>query len=472
MIYHRSARRVHIVGIGGSGMSPLAAILLAMGKQVSGSDLHLSGVTADLAARGAMIYEGHRRENVQGVDLVVMTSAAHDDNPEIQAAHDAGIPVIKGSQLLGELMLDRQGLAVAGTHGKTTTTAMLACALERAGLDPTFVVGGTVRDLGVSGKLGKGRYLVAEADEYDERFLQLKPFVAVITNIEADHLDFYKSMQNLTFAFTRFVAGIVPGGWLVACGDDRLARQLGEARSLDSLGILRELSGVRGNSLLYGLGENVDYRGERLVQNWAGGFDFDVTCRGESLGRFSTVVPGRHNVQNAVAVVTVAHVIGARLGAVREALAAFHGAARRFEVTGEAGGITVVDDYAHHPTEIKATLAAARSRYAGRRIVAVHQPHTYTRLRNLLGDFAAAFGDADVVFICDIYASRETDDLGMHSTQLVSAMSHPAVHYSGDLAQTTTAVVDALRPGDVLITLGAGDVNTVGKTILQQLVKS
>lgn len=472
MIHHRRARRVHIVGIGGSGMSPLAAIMLAMGKLVSGSDLRLSAVTADLAARGATIYEGHHAAHVAGVDLVVVTSAVHENNPEIQAARAAGIPVIKGSQLLGELMRDRQGLAVAGTHGKTTITAMLACALERAGLDPSFVVGGMVRDLGASGKLGKGRYLVAEADEYDERFLQLKPFVAVITNIEADHLDSYKSMENLTFAFSRFVAGIVPGGWLVACGDDRLARQLGEARSLESLGVLREMSGVRGNSMLYGLGDDVDYRGVDLATNRLGGFDFAVTYRLESLGHFGTAVPGRHNVQNAVAVVAVAHLIGVPLTAVRDALADFHGAARRFEVKGEERGITVVDDYAHHPTEIKATLSAARSRYPGRRIVAVHQPHTFTRLRNLLPEFAAAFDDADVVYICDIYPARETDDLGMHSRRLVAAMAHPAVHYGGSLAQTATLVAAELRPGDVLITLGAGDVTTLGPLLLDRLVKN
>ncbi len=461
-----SAQHVHIIGIGGSGMSPLAAILLAMGKRVSGSDLYLSAVTAGLVAQGATIYEGHRAENIAGAELIVITSAAREDNPEIQQARLTNVPVVKGSQLLGALMDERTGIAIAGTHGKTTTTAMVTLILERAGLDPSFVVGGIVRDLGVSGKLGRGRYLVAEADEYDERFLQLKPHIAVITNIEGDHLDFYKNMSNLTHAFEQFVRGITPGGWLVACGDNALARQMGEVRSLDSLGGLRELHKMRGNSLLYGLGDNLDYQATELAVNDAGGFDFSVVHGGDLVGRFHLIVPGQHNVQNAVAAITVAQLVGVPVAVTQGALAEFRGAERRFEVKGEAQIVTVVDDYAHHPTEIKATLAAARSRYAGRRIVAVHQPHTYSRLLNLLPEFASAFGDADIVLICDIYASRETDTLGMHSQKLVSAMTHPGVHYAGGLDEAAAMLKGLLLPGDVLITLGAGDVNQVGREIL------
>ena len=461
-----SAHHIHIIGIGGAGMSPLAAILLAMHKQVSGSDLKLSAVTAGLAAQGATIYEGHRAENIAGAELIVITSAAHEDNPEIKAARRQGIPVVKGSKLLGALMDERTGIAVAGTHGKTTTTAMIALILERAGLDPTFVVGGIVRDLGVSGKLGTGHYLVAEADEYDERFLQLRPHIAVITNIDGDHLDIYKNMENLIYAFTQFVRGITPGGWLIACGDNGPARQMGEVRSLESLGTLREIHHMRGNSLLYGLGDNVDYQAVDVVVNDAGGSDFGVQYQGARLGRFHLVIPGRHNVQNAVAAIVVAQLVGVPLATTQAALADFHGAARRFEIKGEANGVTVVDDYAHHPTEIRATLAAARARYAGRRIVAVHQPHTYSRLRNLLPEFASAFGDADVVLICDIYASRETDTLGMHSRDLVAAMTHAEVRYVGGLAEAVSALQGLLRPGDVLITLGAGDVNRVGQEIL------
>jgi UDP-N-acetylmuramate--alanine ligase len=437
-----------------------------MHKQVSGSDLHLSAVTEGLAAQGATIYEGHRAENINGAELVVITSAAREDNPEIQEANLKGIPVVKGSKLLGALMEERTGIAVAGTHGKTTTTAMIALILERAGLDPTFVVGGIVRDLGVSGRLGKGHYLVAEADEYDERFLQLRPHIAVVTNIDSDHLDIYKNMENLTYAFTQFVRGITPGGWLVACGDNALARQMGEVRSLNSLGGLRELHHMRGNSLLYGLGENVDYRAVDVTVNDKGGSDFGVTYQGETLGRFHLLVPGLHNVQNAVAAIVVAQLIGVPLATTQAALAEFHGAARRFEVKGEANGVTVIDDYAHHPTEIRATLAAARSRYAGRRIVAVHQPHTYSRLSHLLAEFASAFCDADVVLICDIYASREKETLGMHSRNLVAAMSHANVRYIGGLADAVNALRAFLQPGDVLITLGAGDVNRVGQEIL------
>lgn len=447
-------------------MSPLAAILLAMGKRVSGSDLHLSAVTAGLAAQGATIYEGHRAENIAGADLVVMTSAAREDNPEIQQARRTDVAVVKGSQLLGALMDERTGIAIAGTHGKTTTTAMVALIMERAGLDPSFVVGGIVRDLGVSGKLGQGRYLVAEADEYDERFLQLKPHIAVITNIEADHLDVYKNMSNLTHAFEQFVRGITPGGWLVACGDNTLARQMGEVRTLDALGGLRELHHMRGNSLLYGFGENLDYQATDLLVNDAGCFDFSVVHDGDLVGRFHLAVPGRHNVQNAVAAIVVAQLAGVAVDVTQAALAEFQGAARRFEVRGESQGVTVVDDYAHHPTEIMATLAAARSRYGRRRIVAVHQPHTYSRLLNLLPEFVTAFGDADIVLICDIYASRETDTLGMHSQKLAAAMTHPGVRYAGGLDDAVTMLKGLLLPGDVLITLGAGDVNRVGREIL------
>jgi UDP-N-acetylmuramate--alanine ligase len=463
------ARRIHILGVAGAGMGPLATIMLALGKNVSGSDLHLSAATQELAARGAVLYQGHQPANVHGADLVAVTSAARDDNPEIQEARRLGIPVVKGSQLLGALMADRQGIAVAGTHGKTTTTAMIAFILERAGLDPTYVVGGLVRDLGASGKLGRGPHMVAEADEYDERFLQLKPHIAVVTNIEGDHLDFYKNMENLVFAFERFVNGIIPGGWLVACGDNELSRQMGEARSLSGLGQLRDVSGLRGNSLLYGLGEKVDYRATALMVNDRGGYDFTATDRGQDLGQFSTVIPGQHNVQNALAAIAVARLLAIPIDVVRRSLASFHGAARRFEIKGDVRGITVVDDYGHHPTEIKATLAAARSRYAGRRIVAVHQPHTYSRLRNLLQEFATAFGDADVALICDIYASRESNDLGIHSRDLIAAMRHQDVRYVGGLDRAFAELRALLRSGDVLVTLGAGDITALAERVVSEL---
>ncbi len=462
------AQKVHIIGIGGAGMSPLARILLAMGKAVSGSDLRLSPVTASLSALGAHIYEGHSPEHVGAADLVVITSAAKEDNPEIQAARQRGIPVVIGSDLLGGLMDERQGIAVAGTHGKTTTTAMIALILERAGLDPTIVVGGEMRDLALSGKLGRGPHLVAEADEYDERFLQLRPAIAVVTNVEADHLDFYGNMQNLRFAFRRFVERIQPGGWLVACGDDAGARELGETRTLASLGGLRDLAGVRGSSLLYGLEGDADWRASDLAHNGEGGYDFMVSWRGETVGSFRTIIPGRHNVQNALAAIAVARLVGIEMQSVRATLSDFHGAGRRFELKGEADGVTVIDDYAHHPTEIRATLAAARERYPGRRIVAVHQPHTFSRLRNLLPQFAACFGDADVVLICDIYPARETDSLGVHSQDLVAAMDHPGVRYAGDLAEAAAELQRLVCPGDVVLTLGAGPVNGVGEKLLER----
>jgi len=431
-------------------MSPMAAILLQRGEVVSGSDWQATPVTVRLAAAGATIYQGHQAAHVHGADRVVISSAVPADNPEVVEAHRLGLPVLKAAGLLGELMRGKVGLCVAGTHGKTTTTALLALALRQAGLDPSFVIGGVLRGLEISGYWGAGPHFVAEADEYDRRFLALTPHVAVITSIDPDHLDTYGTLAALEDAFAAFASRVPADGYVVACGD--------EPRVL----ALRKRPDRRGMFVTYGLGSGNDWPATEIIPNDAGGYDFTV---GEA-GRFRLAVPGRHNVVNATAVVAVAALLGVDLNAVRRALADFQGVHRRFEVLGEVNGVTVVDDYAHHPAEIQATLATARARYPDRRLVIVHQPHTYTRTRDLLPDFAVALADADVVVLTPIYAARERDTLGVSSADLAAAMrGHPHVQLVESLNQATLYVSNLLEPGDVLITLGAGDVNQVGRDI-------
>jgi len=443
--------RTHFVGIGGAGMSPMAAILLQRGEVVSGSDLQATPVTASLAALGATVHQGHRAEQSHGTDRVVISSAVPADNPEVLEARRLGLPVLKAAELLSWLMRDRMGLCVAGTHGKTTTTAMLALALREAGLDPSFVVGGVLQGLEIGGYWGAGPHFVAEADEYDHRFLELSPHVAVVTSLDADHLDVYGTMAALEDAFAAFAARVPAEGYVVACGD--------EPRAL----ALRDRPGLSGTFVTYGLGPGNDWQATDIALNDAGGHDFIIGGAGD----FQLRIPGRHNVVNATAVVAVAGLLGLEIDAVRRALAGFQGVHRRFEVLGEVGGITVVDDYAHHPAEIQATLAAARERYPGRRLVAVHQPHTYSRTRDLLTDFAAALAEADVVVLAPIYAARERDTLGVSSADLAAAMAgHSRVTLVGSLDEAAAHVQNALEPGDVLITLGAGDVNHVGRKVL------
>lgn len=442
----------HLVGIGGAGMSPMAAILLQRGEVVSGSDLQATPITENLAALGATVYQGHQAVHVHGADRVVISSAVPADNPEVQEARRLGLPVLKAAELLGWLMRDKMGLCVAGTHGKTTTTAMLALTLREVGLDPSFVVGGVLRGLEIGGHWGTGPYFVAEADEYDRRFLELAPHVAVVTSLDADHLDVYGTMAALEDAFAAFVSAVSAGGYVVGCGD--------EPRVL----ALRDRVDVRVPFVTYGLGPGNDWQTTSVIPNGVGGYDFTI---GE-VGDFRIQVPGLHNVVNATAVVAVVGLLGLGTGAARRALMAFQGVHRRFEVLGEVGGVTVVDDYAHHPVEIRATLAAARIRYLGRRLVVVHQPHTYTRTRNLLTEFAAALADADVVVLTPIYAAREDDTLGVSSADLAAAMeAHPRVTLVESLDEAVERVANLIEPGDVLITLGAGDVNEVGRRIVK-----
>ena len=448
--------RVHFVGIGGIGLSAIAKVFLEEGHRVSGSDLKLSSITDALARMGATIHEGHRAENVGEVQLVIVSSAVPPDNPEIAEARRRGIPVVKRDWVLERMTRGRTTIAVAGSHGKTTIAAMLALILTEAGLDPTFIVGGILQNLGTNARAGRGEPFVIEADEYDRTFLGLRPRIAVVTNIEMDHPDCYPRLDDMVEAFREFLGLVPEDGCVVGCGDEARVR-----------GVLGELVGAhRVHVITYGLGEGADWRAVGIRPNELGGHEFVALHDGRGVGEFGLGIPGVHNVQNALAALAVAHRMGLNLARVGETLRGFRGVQRRFEVKGEAGGVTVVDDYAHHPTQIRTTLAAARERYPGRALWVVFQPHTYSRTRALLDDFAASFADADHVVVTGIYAAREFDDLGVSAADIVARMAHPDVRHIADLRDAAGYVIHRLQPGDVLLTLGAGDVWKVGGWIL------
>jgi len=447
---------VHLVGIGGIGMSGIARVLLEEGYRVSGSDLRVSPLTEALVGLGGTVYEGHAAKNIAGANLVVVSSAVPPHNPEVLAAQESGVPVVGRAQILGQLMEGRYGVAVAGTHGKTTTSAMIALILERAGLDPTIIVGGVIPELGSNAKAGKGKYLVLEADEYQRTFLGLSPSVAVVTNIEMDHPDYFRDLEDIYQAYLEFVKLVPQEGEIFLCTDDPMAERLQEEPHLAEI-------------TTYGLGPRARWRAADLAANAAGGSDFRVLASDRPRGEFSLRIPGRHNVKNGLAALAVSDYLGIDLGEAGKTLAQFQGVERRFEVKGEAAGVVVIDDYAHHPSEIKATLAAARERYPERKVWAVFQPHTYSRTKALWSEFAASFGDAAQVVVTDIYPARETDDLGVSSQELVAAMNHPGVHYVGALSDVVTMLCQRLRVGDLLITLGAGDIYQVGEKVLARL---
>lgn len=456
----KPGQHIHLLGIGGAGMSAIARVLLGRGFQVSGSDMKLSEVTAVLQNEGATIYEGHQAEQIAGADALVITSAATPDNPEMVAAEIAGVPILKRADFLGQLMAGHIGIAVAGTHGKTTTTGMIAQILLAADLDPTVIVGGMLPAAGGNGRYGGGDYFVIEADEYDHMFLGLRPELIVITNIEHDHPDIYPTARAYEDAYRQFAALLPNGGRLVICADDP-----GAARLLKNL----RLPDVEVTT--YGLGQENgirrDYEAVDLRSNPLGGMDFLVETEGQTVGLARLRTPGQHNVLNALAAIIVGLDLGIDFNVVRTALAAFSGINRRFQLIGEAGDVTVIDDYAHHPTEIEATLQAARQRYPGRRLWAVWQPHTFSRTKLLQNRFAACFSAADRVVALDIYRSRETETLGMHTAVIVQAMNHPHAIHIPRRRNAADYILERVRPGDVILTLGAGDGNEVGTWILE-----
>ncbi|GAB4535471.1 MAG: UDP-N-acetylmuramate--L-alanine ligase [Anaerolineae bacterium] len=457
MIYSQKLREIHLIGIGGAGLSAIATVLLEQGYTVSGSDLRASPTTERLARLGARVHIGHAAANLGEADLVVVSSAVPADNPELLEAKRRGVPVVKRAEWLGHMMAGKRGVAVAGTHGKTTTTAMIAFVLRDAGLDPTFIVGGDIPQLGTNAAAGRGDVFVIEADEYDHTFLGLRPEIAVVTVVEWDHPDCYPTPESMQEAFREFIGLVPPDGLVVACGDEPT---------------VRELMGKSGRPAMittYGLGEDNHWHAFDLRPNTQGGYDFSISTTNQPASQSSTAIPGVHNVRNALAALLVAHSLGVPVEQATVALAQFRGVARRFEIKGEAGGVLVVDDYAHHPTEIRATLSAARTHYPERKVWAVFQPHTYSRSRALLGEFATAFGAADHVILVDIFPAREVNDGSVTSRDILNQMEHPDARYIGALEEAAGFLADHLRSGDLLITLGAGDGYRVGEMVLGEL---
>jgi UDP-N-acetylmuramate--alanine ligase len=453
--------RIHLIGIGGTGLSAIARVLLEMGHTVSGSDSLESSFTHDLEASGAVIHIGHRPENIRNVDLVVRSSAIPDDNPEVIAARAFNILVLKRADFLGSLMDGKTGIAVAGTHGKTSTTAMIAWLLLSLKKDPSFIVGGVLTNLGVNARAGKGPLFVIEADEYDRMFLGLRPVIEVVTNIEHDHPDCYPTLADFQEAFVEFMYKLPVEGTLIACHDDPGARSLLERA--ETLGKSVITYGMVSTSET---GKLLQVSASKLVTNDRGGFSFDASVQGSSV-HVDLQVPGRHNVLNALAALAVSQVLMLPLADSARALEAFTGTKRRFEVRGEVNGIVIVDDYAHHPSEIIATLAAARARYPSRRIWAVWQPHTYSRTQTLSNEFAAAFIDADKVIVTEVYPAREPQQ-AYSSRQVVDAMTRQA-HFIPSLPEVSDFLSKNLLPGDALLVLSAGDADRISTEMLTRL---
>ena len=449
---------IHLVGVGGAGMSSLAIILHDAGYLVTGSDLAASSTVEDLRRRGIPVQVGHHAENVGSATFVIRSSAVPRSNPEVSFAASHGIPVLKHSEALGALTRVRRTVAVAGTHGKTTTTAMLATILFAAGFDPTVLIGGVVPTLGSGAHWGTGDLLVAEADEFDRRFLDLYPEIAIVNNVEADHLDYYESLDAIVRAFKQFLERVPEDGWRLLCSDSPLASQLAD---LDPE-----------RSVTYGLGDSAEWQAIGISPNEGGGNDFYVMANGTLVGHFHLRVPGRHNVTNALAAALAAGRIGVDFTTAAAALEGFSGVQRRLEHKGEAAGVSVYDDYGHHPTEIRATLAAAREGQPGR-LICLFQPHTYHRLNALFDDFTNAFGNADLVIVSDVYAPAgrgpASGDRG--SAELANAIVDTEARYGGDLTTSISRVAELARPGDVIVTMGAGDVTTAGPRILSLLSK-
>ena len=452
----RHAARVHFVGVGGIGMSGIAEVLINLGYKVSGSDLKESEVTRRLVSLGARVAYGHCAENLVDADVVVISSAVKKDNPEVIAAHSRKVPVIARAEMLAELMRLKYAIAIAGSHGKTTTTSMVATVLNAAGLDPTAVVGGKVNVLGSNAKLGKSELMVVEADESDGSFLKLHPSIAVVTNIDPEHLDHYRTLDALKTAFVDFCNRVPFYGLNVLC--------------LDHPNVQGLLPLLEKRFVTYGSTHAADYRIEGITLD---GYStrFRAFRREQDLGDFTVQMVGAHNAMNALAVIAVAEELHIPLDTVHDALANFEGVQRRFTVKGEAGGVTVVDDYGHHPAEVRATLAGARRAF-GRRLVVAFQPHRYTRTHDLLEDFVSAFNDADLLFLTNIYAAGEEPIAGVTGQALADAVrahGHPDVTYVDKRADLPAALLPRLQPGDLVVTLGAGDITQVGPELLALL---
>jgi UDP-N-acetylmuramate--alanine ligase len=457
-------QQIHFVGIGGIGMSGIAEVLLNLGYRVSGSDLKSSAVTQRLAALGAALFEGHRAENIAGAEVVVTSSAIATENPEVLEAHKLHVPVIQRAEMLAELMRLKYGIAIAGMHGKTTTTSMVAAVLAGGGLDPTVVVGGRVDAMGSNARLGKSQYLVAEADESDRSFLKLSPILSVVTNIDREHMDCYRNMRDVKKTFLEFMDRVPFYGMVVVCNDDPMLRRL--------------LPQVQRRTVTYGTKRGSDFwikiptsRAKSAREMGHPLSHFEVRFGGQDLGKFTLHVPGVHNILNATAAIAVGVGLDVNVEAIRAGLDQFRGVDRRFQLRGQAAGVSVIDDYGHHPTEIKATLAAARSCGFGK-VHVVFQPHRYTRTRDLLEDFATAFGDADSLFVLDIYAASEKPIDGISGEALARTICENggrSAEYASSFGDAASSVAAVAVKGDMILTLGAGSVSQLGPMILEKL---
>ncbi len=449
-------KNIHFVGIGGIGMSGIAEVLLNLGYRISGSDLKETEVTRRLQSLGCEIHYGHRRENVKEADVVVVSSAIRPNNPELQVAEERLIPIIPRAEMLAELMRMKVGIAIAGTHGKTTTTSLIATILAAAGLDPTVVIGGRLNSIGSNAKLGQGDFLVAEADESDGSFLKLMPTIAVVTNIDPEHLDYYQGIDAIKEAFLRFLDKVPFFGLAVLCLDHPHVQSL--------------LPKLKKRFTTYGLTTQADFQAEEIE------FDglsttFNVFHQRKEIGRLRIRMPGLHNVYNALAALATAFELDIPFGVVQEALKDFGGIQRRFQIKGEKRGILVVDDYGHHPVEIMATLKAAKTGWK-RRVVAVFQPHRYTRTQALFQDFLSAFYDADLLVLTDIYPAGEDRIEGVEAKALFEGIreyGHKEVTYIPDKKEIVHHLLRVITPGDMVITLGAGDIYQVGEELVRQL---
>ena len=456
-------QRIHFVGIGGIGMSGIAEVLLNLGYKVSGSDLKSSPVTQRLAGLGAAIYEGHRAENIAEAEVVVTSSAIAADNPEVTEAHKLHLPVIQRAEMLAELMRLKYGIAIAGMHGKTTTTSMVAAVLAAGGLDPTVVVGGRVDAMGSNARLGKSQYLVAEADESDRSFLKLSPILSVVTNIDREHMDCYRNMRDVKQTFLEFMDRVPFYGMIVACNDDPILRRL--------------LPEVQRRTVTYGTKRGSDFwikiptsAAKSAAEMGHPVNSFHVRYRDDDLGAFTLHVPGAHNILNATAAIAVGVGLDIPIEAIRAALDQYRGVDRRFQLRGRVAGVSVIDDYGHHPTEIKATLAAARQ-CGFNKIHVIFQPHRYTRTRDLMEEFTTAFADADSLVVLDIYAASEKPIEGITGEALAQRIRESAksVQYAGSFADAVNAAAAAAHDGDMILTLGAGSVSQLGPMIVEKL---
>jgi len=449
---------IHFVGIGGIGMSGIAELLLNLGYRVSGSDLRQSAITARLQKLGGVISQGHAASSVEGADVVVISSAVKEDNPEVQAARSLMIPVIRRAEMLAELMrMKNYGIAGAGSHGKTSTTSLVGWVLAQAGLDPTLVIGGQVNNFGSNAQLGKGEFLVAEADESDGSFLHLAPVLEVVTNIDLEHLDYYRNLDEIKEVFIQFVNKIPFYGAAILC--------------LEDANLMDILPAVKKRVVTYGLTPQADIYA-RKMQTTGLSSSFTVYHKDACLGQVHLSLPGRHNVLNALATVAVGIELQIPFEVLSAALHSFSGVQRRMEIKGECGGVTVVDDYGHHPTEIRATLAALRAAWPSSRLVVLFQPHRYTRTQALFKEFCTAFNEADCLLVTDIYPASEAPIEGVSGEALVEGIrqhGHKNVVLAAEVGRVADIAAPLLQNGDVVLTLGAGNIVQAGEKLLEVL---